>query len=205
MAFSNYRSPFPPLPPIVRNLIILNIVVYLAQLVTGGNANPASIDLFALHHYKSEYFRPHQLITHMFMHGDFYHLLFNMFSLFIFGSALERTWEPKRFLIYYFLCGIGAAAFQLGNYMFTFRHIDQVVLNAADAEQYQLILRRAVTVGASGAIMGLLVAFGYLFPNREMIIFPLPTPLKAKWVILGIIALDIFGGIQRLPKDNVAH
>lgn len=191
--------------PIVLNLIIINVLVYFAQAVIGGNdaINPA-LDYFALHHYKSEYFRPYQLVTHMFMHGGIFHLLFNMLALWMFGSLLERLWGPKRFLIFYLVCGLGAALAQMGNYMYDFRVFDQHLVNF-DPEQYQLMMRLNCTVGASGAIMGVVAAFGYLFPNTQLFIMPIPFPVKAKWAILGIIALDVFGGITRAANDNIAH
>ncbi len=192
--------------PIVLNLIIINVLVYLAQMVTSGGAEPSvSTDLFALHHYKSEYFKPHQLVTHMFMHGGFFHLLFNMFALWMFGTQVERMWGPKRFLLFYFICGLGAAATQMGSYAYDWWQVDHSTLSPEIYDQYQLRLRMEATVGASGAIMGILAAFGYLFPNTEMLIIPIPVPIKAKWAILGMIALDVFGGVVKVPGDNVAH
>jgi membrane associated rhomboid family serine protease len=139
------------------------------------------------------------------MHGGFFHLLFNMFALWMFGTLVERAWGPKRFLIFYFICGLGAALAQMGSYAFTFWEIDHATISADLYNQYQMVLRANATVGASGAIMGVLAAFGYLFPNTEMIIFPIPVPVKAKWAITGIIAIDVFGGISKVPGDNIAH
>ena len=206
MAFNNPGNRFQQTTPVVLNLIIINVLVYLAQMVTGGNnePNPAA-DLFALHHYKSTYFQPYQIVTHMFMHGGFFHLLFNMFALWMFGSMVERVWGPKRFLIFYFICGLGAAFFQMGSYAFDFWQIDHSIISAEVSDQYQVILRQAYTVGASGAIMGVLAAFGYLFPNTELIIIPIPVPIKAKWAILGMISLDVFGGVVKVQGDNIAH
>lgn len=206
MAYNNSGNRFQQTTPIVLNLIIINVLVYLAQMVTGGNNEPsASTDLFALHHYKSTYFQPYQIVTHMFMHGGFFHLLFNMFALWMFGTMVERVWGPKRFLIFYFICGLGAAFFQLGSYAFDFWQIDHTVISADFSDQYQAALRINATVGASGAIMGVLAAFGYLFPNTEMIIIPIPVPIKAKWAIMGMIALDVFGGVVKVQGDNIAH
>ena len=207
MAFNNFGNRFQQTSPIVLNLVIINVLVYLAQMVTGGSQEPnAASDLFALHHYKSIYFKPYQIITHMFMHGGFFHLLFNMFALYMFGSMVERVWGPKKFLIFYFICGLGAAFFQMGSYAFDFWQIDhQAVLDTVNYDEYQALLRRAYTVGASGAIMGVLAAFGYLFPNTEMLIIPIPVPVKAKWAISGMIALDVFGGVVKVQGDNLAH
>jgi membrane associated rhomboid family serine protease len=206
MAFNNYGNRFQQTTPIVLNLIIINVLVYFAQVVTGGNMEPNSAaDLFALHHYKSTYFQPYQIVTHMFMHGGFFHLLFNMFALWMFGTHVERVWGPKRFLIFYFICGLGSAFFQMGSYAHDFWQIDHNVLSPEVYDQYQSILRSSYTVGASGAIMGILAAFGYLFPNTEMIIIPIPVPIKAKWAISGMIALDVFGGVVKVQGDNIAH
>ncbi len=206
MAFNNYGNRFQQTTPIVLNLVIINVLVYLAQMVTGGDVEPNSAaDLFALHHYKSTYFQPYQIVTHMFMHGGFFHLLFNMFALWMFGSMVERVWGPKRFLIFYFICGLSAAFFQLGSYAYDFWQYDHRVLGEELYTLYQANLRNGYTVGASGAIMGILAAFGYLFPNTEMIIIPIPVPVKAKWAISGMIALDVFGGVVKVQDDNIAH
>ena len=206
MSFNNYGNRFQRTTPIVLNLIIINALAYFAQVAFGGNAPVNQVDnLFALHHYKSDLFRPYQIVTHMFMHGGIFHLLFNMFALWMFGSNVERVWGPKRFLIFYLICGLGAAFAQMGSYTFDFWQIDHMNLAADEVIQYQDILRRSATVGASGAIMGMLAAFGYLFPNTELILFPIPIPIKAKWAIMGIIALDVFGGVSKVPGDNIAH
>ena len=192
--------------PAVLNLIIINAIVFFAQTLFGGLNDESSItDLFALHHYRSEDFRLYQVITHMFMHASFLHILFNMFGLWMFGTTVERIWGPKRFLIFYFLCGIGAALVQMASYAYNFRVIDSMVLNIDQLNQYNEMLRRNATVGASGAIMGVLAAYGYMFPNTEMMIMPIPVPVKAKWAIIGIIAIDVFSGIAGNPGDNVAH
>lgn len=194
---------FDRLPLIIKNLLIINGLVFLAQSVFGGNAEPNTVtDLFALHGHQSTYFQPYQLITHMFMHGGFFHLLFNMFALWMFGSIVENVWGPKRFLIFYLICGLGAGLTQLGSYAFEYNKLMELSHNP---EVVQMIMRLNATVGASGAIMGVLVAFGYLFPNTEMIIFPIPVPIKAKWAIAGLIALDVFGGIYKVKGDNIAH
>lgn len=202
MAFSRYSSQ----PPIVLNLIIINALVFLAQSVTSGGLEPnKAADLFALHHPQSTYFSPYQLVTSLFMHGSFFHLLFNMFALWMFGSILERSWGPKRFLIFYFICGIAAGLAQLGSYLWDFRQFPIGQLERETFDQLQYVLRLNYTVGASGAVMGLLAAFGYLFPNTEMMIIPIPVPIKAKWAILGMIALDVFGGVVNTQGDNIAH
>ncbi len=201
-----YGNSFQRTTPVVLNLIIINALVYFAQVIFGGGAELNNVnDLFALHHYKSEVFRPYQVVTHMFMHGGIFHLLFNMLALWMFGTMIEKVWGPKRFLIFYLICGLGAAFAQLGSYAYDFWQIDHTTLTPDLYDQYQLALRMNCTVGASGAIMGVLAAFGYLFPNTTLFIMPIPFPIKAKWAILGIIALDVFGGVSKVPSDNIAH
>jgi membrane associated rhomboid family serine protease len=179
--FRSYRAD--SFPPIVKNLLIINVLVFVAQnllpaeyLVTGR---------LALWPISSEYFYPYQIATHMFTHGGITHLLFNMFSLWIFGRILENVWGPKRFLMFYLLCGIGAAALHL---------LIQDLTGSG-----------APTVGASGAIMGLMAAFAYLFPNTELYIMFIPVPVKAKWAVLGYAAIDLFGGVANFSGDNIAH
>lgn len=203
MAYNNRGGSFQQTSPVVLNLIIINVLVFLAQMVTGG----VSSDIFALHHYRSVNFRPHQVITYMFMHAGFLHLFFNMFALWMFGSMVERDLGPKKFLIFYFICGLGSAFFQLGSYAHDFWAIDHGVINTTIQEYQEMINyeQTTSTVGASGAIMGILAAFGYLFPNLEMLIIPLPVPVKAKWAVLGMIALDVFGGVVKVEGDNIAH
>ncbi len=202
----SYGNSFQRTTPIVLNLIIINALVFLAQSASGDMDQLNRVnDLFALHHYKSTEFRPYQLVTHMFMHGGLFHLLFNMLALWMFGSMIERIWGPKRFLIFYLVCGLGAALAQLGSYTYDFWKIGHSTLSADLYDQYQTALRLNCTVGASGAIMGVLAAFGYLFPNTKLFIMPIPFPVKAKWAIMGIIALDVFGGVSSTPNDNIAH
>jgi membrane associated rhomboid family serine protease len=192
--------------PVVLNLIIVNTLVFIAQKAFGGNTEPNTVlDLFALHHYKSDEFRPYQIITHLFMHGSFFHLLFNMLGLWMFGTTLEKVWGPKKFLLFYLICGVAAALAQMASYTFTWWDIDHTLLNPADNVRYQYILRATATLGASGAVMGILAAFGYLFPNTTLFIMPIPFPVKAKWAIIGIILIDLFSGISKQQGDNVAH
>ena len=201
-----FRNSIRSTPTIVLNLIIFNTLVFFAQNVFDGGSSSISInDMFALHHYKSPDFRPYQLVTHMFMHGGLTHLLFNMFGLWMFGSVMEKIWGHQRFLVFYLVCGLVAGLSQMGSYVHDFWSIDHSVLSSDDVERYAEIMRLNATVGASGAIMGVLAAYGYTFPNTQLFIFPIPFPIKSKWAILGIIALDIFGGISNTANDNVAH
>ena len=184
MAFNNYGNRFQRTTPVVLNLIIINALVYLVQAMFDG-ANPTTIldqkitGKIALFPYQTSYFEPYQLVTHMFAHGGFFHLFFNMFVLWMFGTMLERSWGPKRFFIFYFLCGLAAGA-------------------------AHLLLENSPAVGASGAIMGLFAAFAYLFPNTELIIFPIPLPVKAKYAVALMAAFDLFGGVYP-SGSNIAH
>src|SRR5688572_7452045 len=147
---AQYGSSMQKTTPVVLNLIIINAIVFVAQLVL--DKTMPFTNMIALYAYNSPLFEPYQLVTHMFAHGGFFHILFNMYALWMFGSVLERLWGPKRFLIFYFVCGLAAAVAQ----MFTIGELG------------------IPTVGASGAIMGLLAAFAYLFPNTEFYILPFP-------------------------------
>jgi membrane associated rhomboid family serine protease len=192
--------------PIVLNLIIINTIVYVAQLAFGGMGNDNSVnDLFALHHYKSDVYQPYQLVTHMFMHGSFFHLLFNMFGLWMFGSMMEKLWGHKRFLIFYLICGLVAGVAQMGSYAYSNWGWDHNFMSPEYIELYQNMLSMNATVGASGAIMGILAAYAYTFPNTQLYIFPIPFPIKTKWALTALIAFDIFGGVTNSPSDNVAH
>ena len=179
------------LPPIVKNLLFINGLFFLAtaflfpdRIYFPGYENQGLLGVLGLWPIDHENFRPYQIFTHMFTHAGIMHILFNMFSLWMFGRILESVWGPKRFLIFYLVCGIGAAAVHL-------------------AVQY-FLGGYSYAVGASGAVMGVLVAFAYLFPNTElMLLFP-PIPIKAKWLILIMIAYDLFGGLGR-TSDGVAH
>lgn len=194
-----------PFPPVVKNLIIINVLVFLAQL-TFQNSKTVDLDnLFALHDVHSVYFKPHQLITHLFMHGGFDHIFFNMFALWMFGRELENSWGPKRFLIFYLVCGLGAALLHLGVLYFEVE-AGIKAFNSLSADD-QLNLIRTVntpTLGASGAIFGCLVAFGYLFPNTMIYVYFL-LPLKAKWFVLIYAGLELWLGIKNSAGDNVAH
>src|SRR4051812_15659553 len=168
-----YGNSFQRTSPVVLNLIIINVLVFFAQKVFGGTEilvagteeSNKVYELFALHHYKSQFFRPYQIVTHMFMHGSFFHLLFNMFALWMFGSIIERVWGAKRFLIFYLICGLGAALTQMASYAYDFRNAE----NDINSVTY-VLSQYSGTVGASGAIMGVLAAYGYLFPNTQLFI-----------------------------------
>lgn len=169
-------------PPIVKNLIIVNVLVFITQTIL--DAQYFITMKIALWPVNTELFKPYQIFTHMFAHGGWSHLLFNMFGLWMFGRVLENVWGPKRFLFFYLVCGLGAAAAHL-------------------AMQY-MQGGYGPAVGASGAIMGIFAAFAYLFPNTELFIMFIPIPIKAKWAVLGFTAFDLFSGVAN-TGDNIAH
>lgn len=187
-------------PPVVKNLLIINILVFAAMELIPG-AHNWMIEKLALFYPASPYFMPHQVITHMFMHGGFMHILTNMFALWMFGRVLEWDLGPKRFLIYYFVCGIGAAALHMG-----VTWLELQPLMAGGAGNYAEIMMRinTPTVGASGAIFGILLAFGMLHPNSTiMLLFP-PIPMKAKYFVIIYGVLELFLGVSG-TADNIAH
>jgi membrane associated rhomboid family serine protease len=196
-------------PPVVKNLLIVNVLVFVAQVVFGKN-NPYAIEnLFALHDVHSVFFQPYQLITHMFMHGSFEHILFNMFALWMFGSLLENYWGAKRFLKFYILCGLGAAILHLVVLYFEMAPVMEVFRQLPPAEQAELVRSptfkvNVATIGASGAVFGCLAAFGYLFPNTMIYIYFM-IPMKAKWFVLLYAGLELWLGFRNSAGDTVAH
>jgi membrane associated rhomboid family serine protease len=212
------------LPPVVKNIIMLNILMFL---LTWAGKSVFAIDLnevLGIYFPKSEQFKPLQIVTHMFMHGDFFHILFNMYALFIFGQVLETVWGPKRFFIYYIVCGLGAALTHETVIAFQYAHL----ANSMSPESLQAVLTEGTTlfkqgqgfgdptmlklqyllntptIGASGAIFGVLLAFGVLFPNTQlMLLFP-PIPIRAKYFVLGYGALEFVLAVTQ-PGSNIAH
>ncbi|HZL10270.1 MAG TPA: rhomboid family intramembrane serine protease [Prolixibacteraceae bacterium] len=220
---SNFRPNTNAIPPVVKNLIIINAIMLLATYVLSTRGIDLT-NILGLHYIESPEFRPYQLVTHMFMHGGFMHLLFNMFALWMFGRVLENVWGAKRFFIFYFVTGLGAAVFySLVNYI-EFHYIAskmppetvQMVLNQgteifnqgknfSDSSAGKLnLLFNVPTVGASGAVFGILLGFGMLFPNTQlMLLFP-PIPIKAKYFVMGYGAIELFSGIAN-TGSNIAH
>lgn len=189
------------MPPVVKNLIIINVLMYLITAVTGS----FMYENFALFYFKSPLFKPYQLVTHMFMHGGFTHILFNMYTLFIFGCVLERVWGSRKFLFYYFVTGIGAALLHMGVMWLQLRgYIADFNSGDMFAQVNIQSILSTPTVGASGAIYGLLLAYGMLFPDNVMqLIFP-PVALKAKWFVIIFGALELLLGLSG-RGGNVAH
>ncbi|HWB93472.1 MAG TPA: rhomboid family intramembrane serine protease [Puia sp.] len=202
---------FQMIPPVIKNLIIINGLVWLAEITMGNHALEWMLNLFALHDVHSALFKPHQLVTYMFLHDahNFEHILFNMFALWMFGAVLENYWGGKRFLVFYMVSGIGAAVCHLAVLYHEMAPVmDQFHFLPIQAQQdllYDPSFRvNEATLGASGAIFGCLAAFGYLFPNSLIYLYFF-VPIKAKWVVLGYAAIELFSGVRASAGDNVAH
>jgi len=179
----------------VNNILAINIIMFLASMLFGGGQDSLQFKL-GLYPPSSELFRPYQIITHFFMHGGFMHLLFNMYALYIFGAVLERVWGPKKFLTFYFVTALGAAlVYMLVKYW---------EMGSASPQEMFYHLHIPV-VGASGAVFGLLLGYGMLFPNSELMLLFVPIPIKAKYFVIGYGVLELFSGIRSNPADNVAH
>jgi membrane associated rhomboid family serine protease len=193
------------IPPIVKTLLIINIAAFIAQ-----NTIPGLTGWGALHYWTSDLFKPHQLVTMMFLHGGFSHILFNMLVLWMFGSILENFWGSKRFLNFYMVCGIGASVITLLSVPFTAAQYAKTAEALTDGYTIPQIIegykQGYAALGASGALMGVMAAFAYLFPNTELYIMFIPIPVKAKYVIPGFILIDLFSGLgYGISGDNVAH
>ena len=190
------------LPVAVKNIIIINALVYLATSLNGD----FMYKYIALFYPTSPFFHWWQPLTHMFMHGGFWHLFFNMYTLFIFGSVLERVWGTKKFLTFYFVTGLGAAAVHTGvEWIQMSSWMTQVAENGSMAAQASIhALKMTPTVGASGAIYGLLMGYAMLYPDSIMtLIFP-PVSLKAKWFVLIFAAIELLTGISG-AGTGIAH
>ena len=214
---------FNELPALVKNIIIINVIFYVAT-VSLASLGINLVDYFGLHQIKSSKFYPQQLITHFFMHGSIPHLFFNMFALWMFGKTLENIWGPKRFLIYYFVTALGAALLhilvtqlKISNLMLEMNisDINTVIENGANILQNRQnyinssmsklnLLINVPTVGASGAVFGVLLAFGLLFPNTLLYIY-FAFPIKAKYFIIIYAIIELYLAILNNPNDNVAH
>lgn len=212
------------LTPIIKNLLIINVLMFMATIV-GERYGVRLSDNLGLHFVLSDSFNAAQLFTYMFMHGSFSHLFFNMFAVYMFGSALEMVWGPKRFLFYYLLCGVGAGLIQEAvtgvHYAIITQGMDpkavELVLNEGlnalnqnmnyvdpQMATLNLIINGGV-VGASGAVYGILLAFAMMAPNQPLYIFPLPFPIPAKYMVIGYAILELMLGMSNNPADHVAH
>ena len=226
---------FNMMPLVVKNLLIINGLLFLASFAMEAMRIDL-VEVLGVYNFKSVLFKPFQLLTHMFMHGSFGHIFFNMFALWMFGSALENAWGPKRFLIFYMITGLGAAALHLGIGFYEAAMIESklTTLGLSSREFYKLatanypeinnILAEIElqfptsgklmvsywqslhnpTVGASGAVYGILLGFGMMFPNSLLYLYFL-FPVKAKYVVIGCILLELYLGFANNPGDNIAH
>ena len=211
------------IPTITKNLIAINVLMFLAHLV----AEQQGVDLRAilgLHFYMSADFQPYQLVTYMFMHASFSHLFFNMFALFIFGGTMERAWGEKRFLLYYLVAGVGAALLQETVGLMRYNviagsmnplEVEYVLTHGLEAlnqgknfvvpslAELNLVVNLPA-VGASGAVYAILLGFGMQFPNERMFVFPIPFPIKAKYFVVGYAVIELYLGVSG-TADGVAH
>jgi membrane associated rhomboid family serine protease len=241
---------FNNIPPVVKNIIIINVIMLLATWVLGNSFGIELTQVLGLHYFKSELFHPYQFVTHMFMHGGLWHLFFNMFALWMFGRVLESVWGSKRFFIYFIVTGLGAAAlhtFVIHLQMTSILNDIKAFNNTPSPEALAILVKNHFpeyysqvysklldgwysspdnpnyivrakqflnelvnfkmnipTVGASGAVFGILLAFGMLFPNTQlMLLFP-PIPIRAKYFVIMYGALELWLGLTQ-PGSNVAH
>lgn len=201
------------IPIVTKNLLIINVVAFLLTYVLGADASGSYRlnELLGLHFFLASDFQVYQLVTYMFMHGGFEHILFNMFALWMFGCVVERVWGAKKFLFYYMACGVGAGLFQeiaqfvqfylLASEQLPSFGMGDILLVAQNSSS---VLNAWTTVGASGAIYGILLAFGMIFPEERIFIFPLPIPIKAKFFVIGYAAIELFSAMMT-TGDGVAH
>ena len=216
-------NPFANIPPVVKNLLIINIIFYIAMMMFGPQDMTR---LLGVHYFDSPDFRIWQVVTYMFMHSydSLFHIIFNMFALYSFGTALEYAMVSKRFLNFYLLTGLGALALQMIVQAFEVYSITGSIINdgsfiidsakrtisyPAHMDQQQasklLGIYLSSMVGASGAVFGLLIAFVMLFPNVELMIMFIPVPVKAKYIVPAYILLELFLGVKQIEGDSVAH
>jgi membrane associated rhomboid family serine protease len=226
---NQHRSSFlDSIPPVVKNLLVINLLFWLAAItlhqMKGINVNY----WLGLHYWEASNFYPFQFITYMFLHSldSFGHLFFNMFGLFMFGRILEYTWGSKRFLVYYMITGIGAGIIQQVAWTVDLHAVskeiaelaasgvqqgvnvgDRIIYSAEELLRWkgEVLFNRLITVGASGSIFGLLLAFGMLFPNQPLFIMFIPVPVKAKYFVIGYAVIELFLGVGNFQFDNVAH
>jgi membrane associated rhomboid family serine protease len=252
MSYQQFKpSSFKLLPDVVKNLLIINFLLFLADYVFASKLGFSLNYKYGLYYVGSERFMPIQIVTHLFLHGGFWHIFSNMFALWMFGNILENVWGSKRFLIYYFTCGIGAALIHMLTTSWEMHHMQEAVqayaqhpnikdftalvtqynvggdllmqlgnflsrwqmepdssylANQSVEAAYQVLQYKAniPTVGASGAVFGVLLAFGMLFPNTLIYLW-LFFPVKAKYFVIFYGLFELYAGFQNNPGDNIAH
>ena len=195
------------IPAMTKNLLVVNFLAFIATFVL----ERSGIDLthmLGLHFFLASEFHVYQFVTYMFLHGGFTHILFNMFALWMFGSVVERVWGSKKFFFYYICCGIGAGITQELVQYITYSMQELATYQYVNAGGVQMTIDSYInmwtTIGASGAVYGILLAFGMIFPNERLFIIPFPFPIKAKWLIVGYVAIELFSAMSG-PGDGVAH
>lgn len=197
------------MPPVTKNLLIINVLFFAARWAAALPAYGIDLDdVLGLHFFMASHFYFYQLFTYMFMHGSFSHLFFNMFAVWMFGRIMENTMGSKRFLFYYLTCGLGAGLMQelvqFANYWIEgFDAYEVIQFNGAMIPMADF-MNRWTTVGASGAVYGILLSFGMTYPNERIFIFPLPLPIRAKYFVVGYAVLELLAAFGR-PGDGVAH
>lgn len=214
MSYNNYRpGGFSLLPEVVKNLLIINGIFFLITIVVGNRFNIDLNQILGLHYPQSDAFKPYQIVTYMFMHGNLTHILMNMFALWMFGTNIENYWGGKRFLTYYLITGLGAAAIHYIVIYFVDVYPKLQLINNAlaegqitETESYKTIIYNSIppVVGASGAVFGLLLAFGMLFPEQMIYIY-FAIPIKAKYFVILYGLFELFTGVYGSSADNVAH
>ncbi|HLV46557.1 MAG TPA: rhomboid family intramembrane serine protease [Flavobacterium sp.] len=180
-----------PLTNAVKQILIVNILLFV-----GANIVPALYEYLPLYYFETPQFQWWQMISHMFMHANLMHIFFNMFALVSFGVVLEHFWGSKKFVLFYFLCGLGAAALNLAVNYFQFHEAYNYLVNSGMTSNEILSVFNPRMVGASGAIYGLLVAFAFMYPNAELAMMFIPIPIKAKYFVPGILVLDLVLGLN---------
>jgi membrane associated rhomboid family serine protease len=248
----SYQPGFRGIPPVIKNILIINVLLFIASNLTSDGTGFNFNQKLALYYFESPYFQPYQFVTYMFMHANLTHILFNMLAAWMLGMTLEQVWGPKKFLIYYMVTGIGAALVQQAYTYYELHSVFQAIAafdmapspdafisvikdkfeSFTDEPQIQAFLNEWImnpgsstykegadeifrqlieikmnipTVGASGAVFGILIAFGMLFPNVELIMLFFPIPIKAKYFVLIYGGLELFLGVMNRTGDNVAH
>jgi membrane associated rhomboid family serine protease len=219
------RNFFGNIPVVAKNLLILNLLVFVF-IITGGGSGISyqPTNYLGLHYFGSPDFKPYQIVSHMFSHGSPAHLIFNMLALVMFGGILERLWGPKRFLIFYLVAGLGAVFLQECVQAWQVYHVagefmpscptsigphdaQSWMFATGDDSNYQYVgsIYYTPTVGASGAIYGLLIAFAMLFPNTELMLLFFPVPIKAKYLVPVMIVIELVLSVNDFKWDNIAH
>jgi membrane associated rhomboid family serine protease len=198
------------IPPVTKNLLIINLIAFIATFVLQMRGIDLA-DIGGLHFFMASNFHFYQLVTYLFLHASFMHILSNMFGLWMFGCVIENVWGPKKFLFYYITCGIGAGLLQelaqFGSfYMTVAEQVPATTLGMVleYGQHYAHALNAWTTIGASGAVYAVILAFGMTFPNERLFIIPFPFPIKAKWFVLGYVAIEFFSALGS-SGDGVAH